>query len=372
MTQMARIPTSTPGRPTCMAWLDRRVADMLAAQSSLSALKIMDDPEALFQIGRLAVVRRRRARAGFDYVQRAVARGYYVAPTLERRARSSTPLATSRRSKVILAADARAARARSPRSATPAASASSDDDEDAGACAGQGGDPAAAEDHPRQRARADGADVVASDDLPSERLVPGRDRRQTREHRRPAHGSGPSSSGSRSTRRAMAAWSSDATGDRSGGWRNTAADFATDLAQLEALVELVTTRTTPSRTRASDFGPMSEGRRGCAGPTCTWIITCGSSGARSEPVHDSLLSCPAVARTSHAPQRSRHDERGRRRSQQPPRQDWPARRTASSSCAGGDRDRDRLSLGRAASGPHRHRRPTIWSAKDVSAADAHA
>ena len=33
------------------AWLDRRVPDMLAAQSSLSELKIMNDPEALFQIG---------------------------------------------------------------------------------------------------------------------------------------------------------------------------------------------------------------------------------------------------------------------------------------------------------------------------------
>jgi hypothetical protein len=57
---------------------------MLAAQESLGALKIMNDPEALFQIGSL-LCDVGEFETGLPYIERAVARGYYVAPTLERR-----------------------------------------------------------------------------------------------------------------------------------------------------------------------------------------------------------------------------------------------------------------------------------------------
>jgi hypothetical protein len=57
---------------------------MLAAQSTLSELKIMNDPEALFQIG-ILFCDVGEFEAGMQYVRRAIERGYYVAPTLERR-----------------------------------------------------------------------------------------------------------------------------------------------------------------------------------------------------------------------------------------------------------------------------------------------
>ena len=64
-----------------MAWLDRRPADMLAGVSALSALKIQDDPEAIFQEGWL-LCDVGEHEEGLGYLQRAVAKGYFVAPTL--------------------------------------------------------------------------------------------------------------------------------------------------------------------------------------------------------------------------------------------------------------------------------------------------
>ena len=84
MTQMARIQTFHIWTAYLQAWIERRVDDMVARQDSLSSLKIMNDPEALFQIGSLLCDAGELDR-GFDYVQRAVARGYYVVTTLERR-----------------------------------------------------------------------------------------------------------------------------------------------------------------------------------------------------------------------------------------------------------------------------------------------
>ena len=84
MTQMARIQTFQTWMTYLRAWLDRRIPDMLAAQSSLRELKIMNDPEALFQIGTL-FCDVGEFEPGLDYVKRAIDSGYYVAPTLERR-----------------------------------------------------------------------------------------------------------------------------------------------------------------------------------------------------------------------------------------------------------------------------------------------
>jgi eukaryotic-like serine/threonine-protein kinase len=65
------------------AWLERRVEDMISTLSSFGSLKIFDDPEAIFQEGWMFCDVGEYAR-GRDYLQRAVARGYFAAPTLSR------------------------------------------------------------------------------------------------------------------------------------------------------------------------------------------------------------------------------------------------------------------------------------------------
>jgi hypothetical protein len=64
-----------------MAWLEKRVPDMLRRMTTLDGLKIRDDPEAIFQEGRFFcdVGEHRR---GLDLLQRAVSRGYWVSTTL--------------------------------------------------------------------------------------------------------------------------------------------------------------------------------------------------------------------------------------------------------------------------------------------------
>ena len=66
------------------AWLDRRVDDMVSTLSAFASLKIFDDPEAIFQEGWLFCDAGDHQR-GLDFLQKAVARGYFVAPTLARR-----------------------------------------------------------------------------------------------------------------------------------------------------------------------------------------------------------------------------------------------------------------------------------------------
>ena len=63
------------------AWLDRRVDDMLSTLSVFAPLKIFDDPEAIFQEGWMFCDVGEHQR-GLDYLQRAVARGYFPAVTL--------------------------------------------------------------------------------------------------------------------------------------------------------------------------------------------------------------------------------------------------------------------------------------------------
>jgi TolB-like protein/tetratricopeptide (TPR) repeat protein/predicted Ser/Thr protein kinase len=60
------------------AWLDRRVADMVDTASSMTPLKIFDDPEAIFQEGWFFCDVGEHQR-GLEYLQRAVARGYFAA-----------------------------------------------------------------------------------------------------------------------------------------------------------------------------------------------------------------------------------------------------------------------------------------------------
>jgi len=66
------------------AWLDGRPQDMMAKMSRFEALKIMDDPEAIFQEGWMYCDVGEHER-GLDHLGRAVAKGYFVAPTLSGR-----------------------------------------------------------------------------------------------------------------------------------------------------------------------------------------------------------------------------------------------------------------------------------------------
>jgi eukaryotic-like serine/threonine-protein kinase len=64
-----------------MAWLDRQGEEMLDGMSVLKPLKISGDPEAIFQEGWMLCDVGEHG-AGLPYLQRAVANGYFVAPTL--------------------------------------------------------------------------------------------------------------------------------------------------------------------------------------------------------------------------------------------------------------------------------------------------
>jgi hypothetical protein len=78
--QATRLPVFRSYTDTLAAWLDRRPADMYGV-AELEGLKIMDDPEAIFQEGWLFCDVGEHER-GLAQVRRAVAKGYCVAPTL--------------------------------------------------------------------------------------------------------------------------------------------------------------------------------------------------------------------------------------------------------------------------------------------------
>jgi serine/threonine-protein kinase len=63
------------------AWLDGRVDDMLSTLQIFRPLKIFDDPEAIFQEGWMFCDVGEHQR-GLEFLQRAVARGYFPAETL--------------------------------------------------------------------------------------------------------------------------------------------------------------------------------------------------------------------------------------------------------------------------------------------------
>ncbi len=84
MRQFSRIPTFQLWIEYLMAWLDRRIVDLSGSLSTISPLKIQDDPEAIFQEGWLLCDVGEHA-TGLGYLQRAVAKGYFVTPTLKGR-----------------------------------------------------------------------------------------------------------------------------------------------------------------------------------------------------------------------------------------------------------------------------------------------
>jgi eukaryotic-like serine/threonine-protein kinase len=83
MGQLSTLPAFQLWFHHLMAWLDRRREELFKGMSFLGPLKVQEDPEAIFQMGWL-LCDAGEHEAGLDYLQRAVAKGYYVAPTLSR------------------------------------------------------------------------------------------------------------------------------------------------------------------------------------------------------------------------------------------------------------------------------------------------
>ena len=83
MRSTSNIPLFEAWTDYLMAWLEKRADDMVVSVSAFGALKIMEDPEAIFQEGWLFCDAGAHER-GLDCLRRAVSKGYYVAPTLAR------------------------------------------------------------------------------------------------------------------------------------------------------------------------------------------------------------------------------------------------------------------------------------------------
>ncbi len=81
MRRVSKLPAFQSWSEALLAWLERRPVDMLTRATALGTLKIMDDPEAIFQTGWLLCDGGEHQR-GLAELRRAVARGYWVAPTL--------------------------------------------------------------------------------------------------------------------------------------------------------------------------------------------------------------------------------------------------------------------------------------------------
>ena len=84
MRETSRIPLFRTWIDYLTAWLDRRPDEMAIRRAQFATLKIRDDPEAIFQEGWLLCDVGQHQEA-LPYLTRAVAKGYYVAPTLARR-----------------------------------------------------------------------------------------------------------------------------------------------------------------------------------------------------------------------------------------------------------------------------------------------
>ena len=83
MRQSSRIPAFELWTEHLQAWLERRREAMLAGMPVLGALKIQDDPEAIFQEGWL-LCDVGEYELGLGHLQRAVSKNYFVVGTLAR------------------------------------------------------------------------------------------------------------------------------------------------------------------------------------------------------------------------------------------------------------------------------------------------
>jgi hypothetical protein len=83
MRHTVRLPAFQEWTDYLMAWLDRRHADMHDKLEGIAMLRIQEDPEAIFLEGWLHCEVGAH-ESGLENLQRAVAKGYYAAPTLAR------------------------------------------------------------------------------------------------------------------------------------------------------------------------------------------------------------------------------------------------------------------------------------------------
>jgi serine/threonine protein kinase/tetratricopeptide (TPR) repeat protein len=83
MPRVGHVPAFRSWTDYLEAWVERRPDDMLFSLSQLSALKIQDDPEAIFREGWLLCDVGDYER-GLHHISRAVVKGYFVASTLAR------------------------------------------------------------------------------------------------------------------------------------------------------------------------------------------------------------------------------------------------------------------------------------------------
>jgi TolB-like protein/Tfp pilus assembly protein PilF len=81
MRQPSRIPAFQMWIDYLQAWLDRRSEEMIERSSAFNALKIRDDPEAIFQEGWLLCDAGAHDE-GLPFLRRAIDRGYYAVQTL--------------------------------------------------------------------------------------------------------------------------------------------------------------------------------------------------------------------------------------------------------------------------------------------------
>jgi len=79
--EMRAIPAFQPWTQYLMAWLDRRVEEMMRRMLDVTRVKIREDPEAIFQEGWLLCDVGAYDR-GLPHLRRAVERGYFAAPAL--------------------------------------------------------------------------------------------------------------------------------------------------------------------------------------------------------------------------------------------------------------------------------------------------
>ena len=83
MAPESRVRTLVTWKAFLAAWLDDRVDVMRTGHAALRSLKILDDPEAIFQIGSMFCMVG-DVEEGLDLVQRGVRKGYFVVTTLSR------------------------------------------------------------------------------------------------------------------------------------------------------------------------------------------------------------------------------------------------------------------------------------------------
>ena len=81
MRRLPNIPLFRAWTDYLEAWLDRRTEDMVISLAAFNRVKIMEDPEAIFQEGWMLCDVGEHAR-GLPLLRRAVDKGYYAVPTL--------------------------------------------------------------------------------------------------------------------------------------------------------------------------------------------------------------------------------------------------------------------------------------------------